>query len=413
MKIGIDATALPPKPGGAGNYIIQLIRALVALKSGNEFTVFVQGRGQKQIHLPAGHGLKWYTLPDKPPALRLIWEQLIFPSHVRKSGIELLHSTHYTRPFSLSCKSVVTVHDMTFFLYPQLHTLPKRLYFPKAIRMSARRADGLIASSESTRQDALKILKIPAEKITTVHLGVGEDFHVVSETSHRQDLGLLELVRERYKLPPRFFLYVGTVEPRKNLPLLIRSYARLRQENPESGRNLPSGSILPSMPLVVVGQLGWNYDEVFRQVEELQLKEQILFTGYVPSTDLPIIYNLAEIFLYPSLYEGFGLPPLEALACGTPVITTAVSSMPEHVGEAGMLIPPGDEIALVEAMRKLSSEPDLRQHLAELGPQQAAKFTWKRTAQETLEVYQAVCGQPPYKSFVPRDSLGASGTVTD
>ncbi len=270
-------------------------------------------------------------------------------------------------------KFVVTFHDMTFFLFPHLHTRIKRWFFPLSIRLSASQTTRMIACSESTRQDAIRLLRIPPEKIHTVYEGISPDFHPI------QDQELLEATRQRYQLPQNFYLYVGTVEPRKNLPLLLHSYARVRQE----------GSISSTWPLVIVGQKGWHSEEVYQLVDQLGLKNNVHFTGYVPAADVPILYNLASIFIYPSLYEGAGLPPLEALACGTPVITTDVSSMPEYVGDAAVLVPPGNEESLAQAMQQLSQDADQRARLSAAGPQRAADFTWKRTAQDTLAVYQA------------------------
>jgi len=371
MRIGLDATALPPQPVGAGNYIINLIRSLHLCDSEYEFVVFAQRSRQHLFNLPSSPRLHWQAIHDMSPARRLIWEQITFPGLVKQANIDLLHTPHYTRPYQLTCPSVVTFHDMTFFLYPHLHTLAKRIFFANAIRISARRANALIAVSESTRQDAIRLLNIPQNKITAIPLGVDENFHPVSDES------LLADVRQRYNLPEQFILYVGIVEPRKNLSLLINSYKTLVSEGTHP-------------PLVIVGRFGWMYNELLDQIDTLGLKNQIHFTGYVPQADLPIVYNLAEVFVYPSIYEGFGLPPLEAMACGTPVITTAVSSMPEHVGDAGVLVPAEDETALSRAIQKVLTDQTLREQLRSKGPKQAAKFTWERTAQETLRVYRKV-----------------------
>lgn len=371
MRIGIDATALPPQPGGAGSYIIHLIRALASLSSEYQFTIFAHHSGRDLIDSPSSSRMNWVLVPDKSPARRLVWEQVTFPRLVRQSRVGLLHSLHYTRPLFLSCASVVTFHDMTFFLYPDLHTRSKRIFFPTAIRLSARLADSIIAVSENTKKDAVRLLGIPGDRITAVPLGVGEEFLPIT------DARLLEDVRLKYSLPQDFILNVGFVEPRKNLTLLLKSYQQLHSQG-------------ISLPLVIVGGLGWMYEDVFRQAESLGIKERVYFTGYVPDRDLPIIYNLARVFVYPSIYEGFGLPPLEAMACGTPVITTAVSSMPEHVGDAGILIPPQDEKALTNALQKLINDSTLQEELSSKGPERASQFTWKRTAQETLKVYQSV-----------------------
>ncbi len=371
MRLGFDATALPHQPVGAGNYIIHLLRVLSSLASGDELVIFSYPHGQELIDLPESKNIQWEILSYKKPASRLLWEQAAFSNLVKKKNIDLLHSPHYTRPLSLPCRSVVTFHDMTFFLYPKMHTRAKRIFFPPAIRMSARRADAVIADSESTRRDAIRLLGLAPDKITTVALGVGENFHPIP------DRQVLEAARQKYALPNHFILYVGVVEPRKNLPLLLEAY-----------HSLFSGGC--RTPLVIVGKMGWGYAGVLQSIAERGLKDWVLFTGYIPGEDLPIVYNLADLFVYPSLYEGFGFPPLEAMACATPVVTSASSSMAEHVGEAGLLVPPGDVNALAEAINLLLADATLRQKLAAAGIRQAAKFTWTRTAQETLQVYHRV-----------------------
>jgi glycosyltransferase involved in cell wall biosynthesis len=371
MRIGIDATALPPQPVGAGNYIIQLIRALASLKVNDEFVIFAQQRGQALISLPENDSFEWTILEDRNPVSRLIWEQTLFPQLIKRSGVDLLHSMHYTRPVRLPCASVVTFHDMTFFLYPELHTRAKRLFFPLAIRASARQADALTAVSESTRQDAIRILGISPEKIAATQLGVDPAFRPIN------DAGFKRVIAEKYDLPERFILYVGLLEPRKNLPMLIRAYKRLI----DGGENFK---------LVLVGRYGWRYEELLRQINNLDLEGMVHFTGYVSQEDLPLVYNLSSLFVYPTLYEGFGLPALEAMACGVPVITTDVSSLPEIVGEAGILVPVNNVEALYGAMIAVLGDEDLRRKMINKGIQRAAKFTWEQTAKLTFQVYQQV-----------------------
>ncbi len=369
MKIGIDCTSLPPNPVGAGNYIIQLVRAVTAFPSQHEFVIFAQQRGRALIGELPGDRVQWALSTDMPPALRLLWEQVRLPRAASSAGIDLLHSLHYTRPRFLSCASVVTFHDMTFFLYPELHTRSKRIFFPWAIRMSARRSEAIISDSESTRRDAIRILGIPPEKIVAVPLGISEEFKPIADTR------LLDSIRKKYHLPERFILFVGLIEPRKNLPLLLRAYARLvEREDPP--------------PLVLAGRLGWDSGPFFQLIEDLKLKQNIHLPGYIPAVDLPVLYNLAQIFVYPSSYEGFGFPPLEAMACGTPVITTAVSAMLDNVGDAGLLVPPQDEEALVSALHELLENPGLREQFSSAGIRRAGEFTWQRTAEETIQVYE-------------------------
>lgn len=371
MRIGIDATALPAQPVGVGNYIIQFVKALAKMDIDYELIVFAQKGKRDLFDIPNDENLHWVIVPDKSPMYRLIWEQTTFPRLVHRAEVDLLHSLHYTQPVRLGCPSIVTIHDMTFFLFPDLHTRSKRLFFPFAIRSSVRRADALIAISESTRQDSIRLLGVSPQKIFTTQLGITDEFRVVKDNE------LLAKVRKKYDLPEEFVLYVGLVEPRKNIPFLIRAYKSLADEGIKHN-------------LVIVGRIGWMYQEVFKQIEELGLEGRVQFTGYLPQDDLPMVYNLASLFVYPTKYEGFGLPALEAMACGTPVVTTAISSLPEIVGDAGMLIPPGDEQALASAMAEVLHDSTLFNQLRTRGLQRSEHFTWERTAQQTLKVYQQV-----------------------
>jgi glycosyltransferase involved in cell wall biosynthesis len=371
LRIGIDATALPEQPVGAGNYIIQLVTAFAKIDLDFKFLVFAQKGKRDLFNFPANENLRWEIVSDMSPMNRLIWEQTTFPRLVHRSDVDLLHSLHYTQPVRLGCPSVVTIHDMTFFLFPDLHTRAKRLFFPFAIRSSVRRADALVAISESTRQDSIRLLAISPQKIFTTQLGITEEFREV------KDKDLLIMVREKYDLPNLFILFVGLVEPRKNIPFLIRAYKALVVEGFQHN-------------LVIAGRFGWMYQEVFNQIEELGLKDRVQFTGYLPQDDLPMVYNLASLFVYPTKYEGFGFPALEAMACGTPVITTAISSLPEIVGDAGILVPPGDEHALTGAMAEVLRDSTLSNQLRTRGLQRSEYFTWERTARETMKVYKQV-----------------------
>jgi glycosyltransferase involved in cell wall biosynthesis len=370
-RIGLDATALPPQPAGAGNYTINLIRSLAVLDTDFEFTIFSYQSGSELIKTDNNMSLNWVILPDKSPPRRLVWEQTGLPGLVQKTALDLLHSPHYTRPVALGCASVVTFHDMTFFLYPRYHTLFKRLYFPFAMRNSARSADALIAVSENTKKDILQHLNVPDSKIHVVYHGVDERFSPLYDKEQLNSISL------KYNLPEDFILYVGVVEPRKNLIALLNAFRNLNKTN-------------KNLRLVIVGQTGWGYDKVMELVETPELKGTVLLTGYIPPDELPAIYNLAKIFVYPSIYEGFGLPVLEALACGTPTITTSVSALPEIIGDAGVLVPPDNDQALLDAMQTLLENDSEQNRLSKKGVQRAAFFTWERAARETCKVYQQV-----------------------
>lgn len=368
MRIGIDTTALPQQPVGAGNYIINLTRSLAKLQSGHEYVIITHETGKKLFCISDNRNLQWVVVSDKNPAKRLVWEQTHLPYLVNQLGVDLLHSLHYTRPIRLSCPSAVTFHDMTFLLYPEKHTWYKRHFFPLAIKLSAKYADAIITVSESTRRDSMELLDIPSNKIFTTQLGVSEKFRKVNLHD------LKEEVRQKYKLPQKFLLYVGLIEPRKNIPLLIDAFKLLIESGVDQS-------------LVIVGGFGWGYRNILKQIEKIAIKNKIHFTGYIPTKHLPVIYNMASVFVYPTYYEGFGFPPLEAMACGTPVVSTDVSSIPEIVGDAGILVPTGDVNALLNAVTEILENQSLREGLIRKGKKRASLFTWERTAQETVKVY--------------------------
>jgi glycosyltransferase involved in cell wall biosynthesis len=371
MRIGIDATAVPPKPMGAGRYIIYLIHELAKLSTSHEFIVFAQAYLRPHLVEQVSDKIRIVWLKNMSPARRLIWEQTAFPSLIHQMKLDLLHSPHYTMPLSRPVPSVVTFHDMSFFIYPKKHTLAKRYFFPWMMRRSSKRADMIIADSESTRRDAMRFIGIHPGKITTVHLGYQEIFRQISDEEY------LHVVRQRYSLPDRFIFYAGALEPRKNIPLLLRVFEQLAQDQQE-------------LYLVLTGGTGWDNQETLARMNSMHVRDRIVRLGHIDHIDLPAIFNLADVFVYPSLYEGFGLPPLEGMACGVPVITTNISSMPEVVGTAGLLVPPNDEAALSQAIQQVLGDDELRQRLREAGPQRAAGFTWRHTADNTLKIYERV-----------------------
>jgi glycosyltransferase involved in cell wall biosynthesis len=255
-------------------------------------------------------------------------------------------------------------------LFPECYLKPSLEKLLQEVPGCARKATLIIAVSQSTKEGLVNLLGIPPQKIRVVPLAVASRFKVV------EDEALKESIRRKYALPPRFFLFVGLLNPRKNGVRLIQAYHRFKSET-----DLPH-------KLVFVGAKGWLYEDVLAQIEELGLEKEIIFTGYVADEDLPPIYNLAEALVYPSLYEGFGLPILEAMACGTPVITSNVSSAPEVAGGAALLVDPYDVDQLAEVMYKVASQGDLRAYLTRHGLKRARDFSWEKTALETLAVYE-------------------------
>lgn len=368
MRIGIDVTALPTRLFGAGNYIVNLTQTLIQTDRANEYFIFSK---PKQIELFAGRGGAQIVRVDLPTRFhRIAWEQSLFPWLIRRHALDAVHSPHYTMPVLAGCAKVVTFHDMTFFLHPEAHLYYKLIFFRGMIPISARRADALIAISQNTRRDIEQLLPIDASKVFTIPYGIAPIFRPRSVEEQQAAL-------RKYDLPSQFILYVGNLEPRKNLPSLLRAFAQLAQ------RGLPHA-------LVLAGSRGWMDDELFATLRELNLGQRVFMPGYIPQAELPAVYSASSLFVYASRYEGFGLPVLEAMACGAPVITSNVASMPEIAGEAGVLVQPDNPAELTEAMVRVLTNRDLRERMSRQGVERAKLFSWERAAQETVRVYEQV-----------------------
>lgn len=366
MRIGIDATALPVELYGAGNYIVNLVHALARVNSDSELVVFT-----KPVHAPLFQSQEHIQVASVALPMRtwrIAWEQTILPRLIRRHELDVFHSPHYTIPFAAPCATVVTFHDMTFFLYPQAHLLYKRFFFRTIIPISARRASAVIAISESTRQDILRLTRISPSKVFGIPYGVGSNFRP------EKNPAILDEIRRQYNLPAEFLAYVGNLEPRKNLPMLLRAFARLVKQG------LPHD-------LVLAGSRGWKDNAVFSACQELGLSKRVHFIGFVPQAKLPALYSACSAFVYPSLYEGFGLPVLEALACGAVVVTSNVSSMPEVAGKAGILIDPQNVDDLTNALYRALTDQELRATLPNMAIERARLFSWERAAKETLALY--------------------------
>jgi glycosyltransferase involved in cell wall biosynthesis len=367
MRVAIDATAIPRQMAGAGVYTDSLIRAICRVDNENDYVIFARRGAFADLARP---GFRIVPTPTPNRPARLLWEQCLLPLQLRRRGVDLLHSPHHTMPLvAPGCLRVVTFHDLTFFLLPGRYPASRRLYFQAVSRASARRADALIVPSETVKGDVARILAVPQSRITTVYEAPAPVFRPI------EDGAMLAQVRQKYRLPDRFILNVGSLEPGKNRASLIQAFHRLRQ------RGL-------GHRLVIVGQKAWKYEGDFELVERLGLGEAVLFTGYVPAEELAALYSCAELFVFPSLYEGFGLPVLEAMACGAPVVTSNLSAMPEVAGRAAMLIEPRDIEGLADAMERPLRYSRVRTSLRSRGLKRAAEFSWERAARETVAVYE-------------------------
>ena len=379
MRIGIDYTAAVQQGAGIGRYARQLISALVELDAENKYALLVGGGGVRdaafQIEpLTRRANVRSVLLPVSDHTLSILWHRLHLPLWVELScgPLDLFHSPDFTLPPVLRARTILTVHDLSFIRVPECAEPRLRAYLLQAVPASVRRADVVLADSECTRADLIELLGADPGRVEVVYAGVGQHFYRIT------DDGLLRAVRARYNLPERFILGLGTLQPRKNFERLVKAYA------------MAQGQIDNEIKLVIAGGSGWMYDGIFGSVEELGLQEAVCFPGYVADDDLPALYSLADLFVFPSLYEGFGMPPLEAMACQTPVVTSNTSSLPEVVGDAALLVDPLDVAALTEAMRQVLTDGVLREGMIQRGVEQARRFTWTQAASKLLDVYRRV-----------------------
>ena len=366
-RVSINAHLLSGEAGyrraGIHQYIAQILRHLPWEEGEPTYVVFTQ-----QKHLfdtQPGITVVSSRLPTENRLLRIIWEQVIWPWQAWRHKLKLLHSMAFVTPLLALCPTVITVYDLSFLHFPERFPPLQRLYLRSQTRRSCRQARRIITISESGRQDVHCFFGVSLDKIDVVVPGVDPVYRPLPEEE-------VKAFRAKQGLE-RFVLHVGTLQPRKNIPVLIEAMAQLND---------------PELKLVLVGGKGWLYDDIFRQVQALGLEERVIFTGYVPDDALPLWYNAAELLLFPSVYEGFGLPVVEAMACGTPVIAANSSSIPEAVGTAGLLFAPDDVESLVNQMTTVLTDIHLQHKLRQQGLDHAQTFSWERAGRETAIVYR-------------------------
>ena len=368
--IGLNAQLLNLSASyrGAGihHYIHQLLLALPLSAPQHRYEVYLNDRSVAAPNAAMRmHYTRW---PTQKPLARIAWEQGVLPLATVRDRLDLLHALAFARPLLARCPVVLTIYDMSFVRMGERFPFWQRYYLRVVTRYSARHAARITVISQSSKDDVVAYCGVPGDKVHVIYCGADEQF---SPRSREQ----VEQFRAARGLPKHFILYLGTLEPRKNVAQLVRAYAALRR----------NGSDKPK--LVIAGAKGWGYADVFAAVEQSGATGDVIFAGYVPQAELPLWYNAADLFVFPSLYEGFGLPVLEAMACGTPSITSNVSSLPEVAGNAALTIAPDDTRALSEAIERALHDAALRTQMRERSLQQAAKFSWREAARQTAEVY--------------------------
>ena len=370
MHIAIDAHSVGSGLGGNETYATNLIEALAAIDSVNRYTLYFTKK--KAIERFAN---RWpnvqlrQTLPHTP----LVRIPLTLSVELRRRPVDILH-VQYTSPPFTPCPVVNTIHDLSFEHLPETFKGRSWRQMRLTIRRSAQAADHILTDSSYSRDDILKTYKLSPERVTATPLAASAKFRPVDDTYE------LNRVRQRYGISGDYILTVGSIQPRKNLPRLIRAFDALCRE----------GNIQPLPLLVIVGKRGWLYGETLEAAANSHIRERILFTDYVSEDDLPALYAGATCFVYPSYFEGFGIPPLEAMRCGTPTITSDRTCFPEIIGDGGLMFDPFDERAIRDAIVKVFSDPKLRAELKENGIKRASLFDWKETARQTLRVYERV-----------------------
>ena len=379
-RVGLNAHLLSLtqtyRGAGINGYIYQLLRHLPAAV-GDEarqpplhFTAYLH---DPAYDAPSGLNVCRSRWDTRHPIRRILWEQTQLAIHTGR--IDLLHGLAFAAPLAARCPAVITVHDLSFLKYPGAFRRFNRIYLSLMTKAATRRAARVIAASESTRRDVISLCGVPADRVVTVPNGVTEAFCPAAPAE-------VAAFREQRGLPARYILFLGTLEPRKNLVRLIEAFALWHRTSRQP------------VKLVIAGGKGWFYKQIFARAVELDLVDDVIFPGFVPTEELVWYYRAAELFVYPSLFEGFGLPVLEAMASGTPTITSQASSLPEVAGDAALLVDPENIQALADAIERVLEDAALAEQMRAAGLRRAARFSWARTAAETVDVYRAALESP-------------------
>jgi glycosyltransferase involved in cell wall biosynthesis len=388
-----DGTTLTPGRTGVGYYTEHLLQHLAreVAQTGDEIVVVSNKPIDTQAPLPPHVRIhEGHRFP-----VRIGWMQLRAASALRELRPDIAHFTNGMMPLGSPVATVVTVHDMSLRLYPRCHPVRRLVLNRPLMHVAIRQAQSIVTVSHSARRDLLRLHGVAPDRVSVVHEAASPAFRPITDRAH------LEALRARYGLPRQFILYVGTIEPRKNLMRLMEAFANARRAG------------IPHH-LVCVGPYGWASRDLSGQIERLGIRSAVRFTGYVPFDHLPAIYNLGDFFVFPSLYEGFGLPVVEAMASGIPVLTSNTSSLGEIAGDAAETIDPTDTEAMADAIWRLATDAQLRRQRSDLGLQRARAFSWSQAAREMLAVYHRTAGArvaPPAPASVAEVTADRSVSV--
>ncbi len=375
MRITLDLSPAVHHHAGMGRYTHELLAALLAIDPANSYdALYYAPAGTEQADPPLdrvpAHKIHLSAKAWRMAALLADFAGLPLDRWLKPGDV--FHATDNWLPPLRQAGTVFTIQDLTHLFFPEFHLPLNRWFLKLMLPRFLRRADAVITASESTRRDVVRWLHIPDGKLCVIYHGVNQAYRPIA------DQAILTSVRARYALPEGYLLYLGTIEPRKNLLTLLEAYQALIVQ------------ATPAPDLVIAGRKGWRFQPVFDRVQALGLDTRVHFTDWIADEDGPAVMNAARAFVYPSYYEGFGLPPLEAMACGVPVLCSNASSLPEVVGQSGLLLPPDDASAWAAALSRVLSDPQLSRDLRARGLAHARQFTWEATARQTLEVYQRV-----------------------
>jgi glycosyltransferase involved in cell wall biosynthesis/ubiquinone/menaquinone biosynthesis C-methylase UbiE len=388
MKIAIDVSLAVGESAGVGSYTRGLLEGLAAVDPDNEYILYsyLDFPQSPQPTLPQRPNFSLQILQLGGEHWECLWSRADLPPKEALDAVHVLHSPFFNAPKEHHGALVVTIHDVSFLLQPQFHTEANRLHCFQGTLNAALYADRIIAVSQQTKQDLIDYFSIPHERIRVIHEAPRKVY------TPERDVEVIRSALERLGIFHNFILFVGSIEPRKNLRTLLQAYATYVTRH--AGEEW----------LVVAGGKGWLNNDLSQVAAELGIAKRVKFLGYVHEADLRVLYSAAKLFVYPSIYEGFGLPPLEAMACGAPVITSNTSALPEVVGDAALLVDPHNSEALYQAMERVLCNHDLRARMRQQSLARATFFSWERTAEETLAVYEELC--PEYSKEARAERIG-------